>query len=103
MRSYLDIIVSKTKELLGPLWKFVPSVADDLKLALAADDVETVRAISLRLRAIAASSVELADHLDATIADGSVSLSELAQAIETVEDFVVGPDKVGDGGEVATG
>lgn len=100
MKDYIGLLISKVRALLGPVWEYVPSIADALRRALADGDAATVKAISIELREFAAAQIALADHLDEVLADGSVTITELAGALDHLqtvadegEDIATGKDE----------
>lgn len=97
MQDYLKILLDKMKGLLGPVWSFVPMIAGAITQSLKSGDVDKVKAHAQELREAAAALVDLADELDAVVADGKVSISELGAALEAVQHVVDEAEDVGTG------
>lgn len=87
--SYLTNLWAKILLRLGTLAAFIPPIAEQIKIAIEAGDVEKVRALTAKAREKFTDGLALCDKVDEVLADGNLTIaegSEVALAIEALVD-----------------
>lgn len=93
MKDYLAILLTKIQAVLKPtIWTFIPSLVQQIKVAIKERDIAKLQAIAERLEATAIEEREhadsldrLASHIKQMIADGQVDGIEAAEALDLIQ------------------
>ena len=87
--SYLTNLWEKVLLKLGALAGFSPPIAEQIKIAIEAGDLEKVRALTAKAREKFNDGLARCDKVDEVLADGNLTIaegSEVALAIEALVD-----------------
>ena len=88
MDSILLPLFEKAMGKIGPLRAFIPAISESLRLAIAEEDVEKVRAICDEIQEAANALHGVSAHIRLSVDDGTVTLTEASTAFLKMEKFV---------------